>query len=123
MSFDDDKFWNEVAGKLRKRKGLCPLTPEEAEGAFDDAPAAPSSKDQIDSIVEMVTSGELTSWEPVSDCDWEDDAAIVEIGEQTRSMFRNQGDEDPESERAEKELEDKLLSDDESAEDETGLAD
>jgi hypothetical protein len=122
MSSDDDKFWNELAGKLRKTKGLGPLTPEEAEAAFDDAPPALSSMDQIDSIVEMVTSGELTSWEPVSDCDWEDDAAIAEIGEQTRSMFRNQGEEDPDSERAEKELEDQLLSDDESAEDETGLA-
>jgi hypothetical protein len=39
MKSEADNFWDDVVGKIRKAKGLCPLTPAEADAAFDDAPA------------------------------------------------------------------------------------
>ncbi len=59
MNSEDDKLWDEVASKLRKVKGLCPLTPEDAAAAFDQAPDAPLSEKQLNSIVESVTSSDL----------------------------------------------------------------
>lgn len=123
MSSDADKFWDEVAGKLRRLKGLCPPTPEEAEAAFDSAPDMPLSEAEIDSIAESVISGELTSWDPVPSQDWDDDPAVAQVGEEARQLFRNEGEEDPEADRVEKELENELLNDDEPKKDETGLAD
>ena len=35
MSPDADSFWKNVAGKLRKKKGFCPPTPEEADEAVN----------------------------------------------------------------------------------------
>jgi hypothetical protein len=122
MSSDDDRFWDDVAGKLRKAKGLCPPTPEEAEAAFDEAPEIPLSDDQIDSIVESVTSGEVTPWDPAPDTGWDDNPA-QEIGEQVLAVFRNQGGDDPDGDRAESELERELLDDDDPEEDQTGLGD
>jgi hypothetical protein len=119
MNSDPDKFWNDVAGKLRKAKGLCPLTPTEAEAAFDDAPEVPLSAGEIDAIVESVTSGDPASWEPVSTPDWEADPATDDIAEQALQLHRNKGDEDPETDRIEQELEEELLNDDEPEEDET----
>ena len=47
MNSDADKIWNRAIGKLRRQKGYSPLTPEEAEAAYEAAlatlvgPAAP----------------------------------------------------------------------------------
>ena len=65
MISDDDKFWHDVAGKLRKAKGLCPPSPDEADAAFDEAKEIPLSDDQIKSIVESVTSGDMGAIAPV----------------------------------------------------------
>ena len=46
--------WNEIAGKLRKKKGFCPLTPEEAEAAYNAAPDVPLTEDRIALIVRAV---------------------------------------------------------------------
>ncbi len=47
-----DELWNEVAPKLRKLKGLCPLTPEEAQKAYDEAEPVPMSEERIQEIVD-----------------------------------------------------------------------
>ena len=117
MSFDADKFWENVAGKLRKKKGLCPLTPEDAEKAYNEAPEVPLSPELINSMVESITSGELTSWDLISDEEWNDDPAFAEVEEDALAVCRNQGEEDPETKQAEQDLEDELLNDDESEED------
>jgi hypothetical protein len=118
MSSDADRFWEDLAGKLRKRKGLCPLTPEEAEQAYAEAPEVPLSPDLIESMVESIVSGEAPpSWEPVSDEDGDDDPIFAEIEEEALALFRNQGDMDPNTEQAEKSLEEELLNDDASEDD------
>ena len=53
-----DKFWDDAVGKIRKAKGLSPLTPEEADAAFDAAPEVPMSADEIASIADAVTSAQ-----------------------------------------------------------------
>jgi hypothetical protein len=55
MSVEDDKFWDEVAGDLRKKRGL--LTPEEAQAAYDAAPEEPLSEDRAKEIVHYAVSG------------------------------------------------------------------
>jgi formylglycine-generating enzyme required for sulfatase activity len=69
MSSDADKHWDEVAGELRRLKGLGPLTAEEAEAEFDAAPEVPLSDEQIRSIVDLVTSGALPPSGPGLDAD------------------------------------------------------
>lgn len=121
MTSDDDKFWNDVAGKLRKLKGLCPPTPEEAETAFAEAPDMPLSDEQVNLIVKSVTSGTQGSGEAVPDGEWCDDPSLDGIDEETMQLFRNKGDQDAETEQIENALEQELLSD-EAEEDESGTA-
>ena len=122
MKSDADEFWDAVAGILRKLKGLCPLTPEEADAAFDDAPEIAMTKDEIASIVDAVTSGELASWEPIPKDDWELDTTYQEVNESVLEVFRHEGDADAEADAAEQELEDGMLNDNETKEDEDGMA-
>ena len=119
MSSDADRFWEDLAGALRKKKGLCPLTPEEAEKAYDEAPEIPLSPDLIESMVESIVAGaSLSSWEPHSDEVWDDDPAFDEIEEEALALYRSQGDGDPRVEEAEKALEEELLNDDATEDDE-----
>ena len=122
MSDDADKFWDQVAGKLRKVKGLCPLSPEEAEAAFHAAPEIPLSPGEVDSIVDAVTSGELVSWDPVPDDDGETDPSFGEVDEQVLQVFRHEGEDDAEADQEEQNLENELLNENDPKEDEDGLA-
>lgn len=121
MSSDADKYWHEIAGKLRKKKGLGPLTPSEAEAAFDAAPEIPLSDDQIQSITDSVSSGELTTWEPTPNLDWTNEVNLEEVEEGVGQLFRNEGDRDPKTDKAEEELRQELLDDDESEDDADGV--
>lgn len=122
MKSDADKFWDDVGSKLRKLKGLCPLTPEEADTAFDDAPEMPMTEDEIASIVDAVTSGELVSWEPLPQEDWERDSTYQDVDESVLEVFRHEGDADPEADATEQKLEDEMLNDHKIKKDEDGLA-
>lgn len=53
----EDRWEREMWEALRKKKGFGPLTPEEAEAAYNVAPDIPLSEDQINSIVRAATSG------------------------------------------------------------------
>ena len=119
MNSDADKLWDDLAGKLRKKQGFCPLTPEEAEAAFNDAPAEPLSADRINSIVESATSREQDSWTPDDDDDWDGDSALDEAAEGKYQLYRNEGEITPETDKKEEDLRRKMLSDDEPEEDET----
>ncbi len=64
-------------------------------------------------MVESIVAGEaFPSWEPVSDEDWGADPAFDEIEEEALALFRSQGDVDPDTEQAEKTLEEERLNDD-----------
>jgi hypothetical protein len=57
MNSDADKIWDRAIGKLRRKKGFSPLTPEEAKAAYEAAPAVPLSAARIDEIVKAATGG------------------------------------------------------------------
>lgn len=56
MNNDAEQRADEMIHKLRKLKGFCPMTPQEADAAFDASPAVPMSAEEISNIVAFVTS-------------------------------------------------------------------
>lgn len=58
MSRDAEKRADEMTHKLRKLKGLCPMSPEEADAAFDAAPSVPIPPVKVRSIIDSVKSWE-----------------------------------------------------------------
>jgi len=52
---DIENSWQENSDKLRRFKGLCPLTPEEAEQDLKKIPKEDISEYEINSIVESIT--------------------------------------------------------------------
>lgn len=116
---DPDKRFNELIQKLRKVNGLCPMTNEEAEAAFDAAPADPMTKDKIRSIVESVVSGELANWDSISDPVFDSELDVSEVEQGVGFIHRNAGEGDEAADATEDELRDELLSD--SDEEQTGM--
>lgn len=51
----DDEF-DDLMRRYRKWKGYAPLTAAEADKAFDEAESLPISDEEIDALVERVTS-------------------------------------------------------------------
>lgn len=85
------------------------------------APAEPLSPDKIRSIVESVTSGELTSWAPVPELQWTEEINLEDVEKDALQLFRNKGEDNDETDQAEAELRDELLTDDDESEDKNGL--
>jgi hypothetical protein len=120
MSQDAEKNTAEMIAKLRKLKGIAPMTPEEADTAYDDAPAEPLSQDRIRSIVESVASGELASWEPLPDLGWTSELNLEEVEEDAMQLYRNKGEGDEASD-VEDELRRELLDDGDESEESHGM--
>lgn len=105
--------WNEVAEKLRRALGLCPPTPDEADRAIREAGEIPMSRDEISSIVQSATSGELppTIFHP--DDSW---TAEIDTGHMAEDsmvvMNRNRGDDDEEVDKQIDQLRREALQDD-----------
>jgi hypothetical protein len=110
MSSEADRIWDQCAGRLRKKKGFCPLTPEEAAAAYASAPIEPLSEERIDSIVRAATSGDASTDEP--EAEWQEDGDLADVTDQAHQLCRNKGD-DSDTDQDEKDLEDELLKDDE----------
>lgn len=121
MSTNPEKRAEEALQKLRKLKGYCPLTPEEADAEFDAAPADPISKDEINSIVESIMSSEMASWEPVPDLGWTEGLDLDEVENDSLVLHRNEGEGDDEANAAEDSLREELLDDGDDTEDEDGM--
>jgi hypothetical protein len=111
MSTDADKVWDLVANKLRKKKGLCPPTPEEAAEAFKNTKAIPLTDEEMAAIVEKMVSEEspIQTTEPSTLQNRK--PLNQEINAECAAMFRNEGEGDEETERLEAELEQELLND------------
>jgi hypothetical protein len=60
MNSDADKSWDRAIGKLRRKKGFDPLTPEQAQAAYDAAPAVPLSAARISEIAKFATGAEVS---------------------------------------------------------------
>ena len=121
MSTNSDKRTEEMLNKLRKLKGFCQLTPEEADAEYEAAPTEPLSDDEIASIVESVISGELASWEPVPDLDWADELNLNEVESDAPQLYRNKGEGDDDATAAEDSLREELLDNGNDTEDEDGM--
>lgn len=118
MSHDAEKRAEEMIHKLRKLKGFCPMTPEEADAGYEAAPADPISDDEIDSMIEFVTSGGNASWEPKPDLGWTHTVNLEDV-EDALQLHRNKGEDDGDTTEEDR-LREEMLSDDEE-EDENGV--
>lgn len=110
MTSEADKFWDEIAPKYRKLKGFCPMTPDEADIAFDSAPAEPMSPDEIDRIIDAVVTGQTLKWEPES-TEWSPDVDLELVEEDMLAVYREEGEADPETDAIEDEMRKKMLED------------
>ena len=119
MTSEADRFWNDIAPKYRAVRGLCPMTPEEADAEYDDAPAIPISKSEIQSMMDAAISGQSPSWKPESQ-DWTPDSDLESVEDEMLAMYREEGETDPVTDALEDELRKRMLSD-ESTEEQDGL--
>jgi hypothetical protein len=114
---DAERYWDERAEQLRRFMGFCPLTPQEAEEALKKMPTPRKpSRDEIDSIVESVCSGELPDLDDPPAAEWSPDNAYDEIDSEA-VLFRNEGPTDEKGDQIEKELLEELLNDEQSEDD------
>lgn len=116
MSHDAEKRAEEAIKKLRKLKGFCPMTPEEADAAYDAAPADLISDDEIASLIDFVTSGGKASWEPKLDLGWTHEENTSEVEDDALQLHRNLGEDDGDTTEEDK-LREEMLSDDEEEDD------
>ena len=117
---DAERLWNERLQKLRKFKGLRPLTPEEAEKELSKFTHRAASPDEIDAIVEAVVRGELLEGESRQQVDWSPECDYAEIDREA-VLFRNEGEENAAADALEEELLEELLDDDDSKNDGDGV--
>ena len=116
MNSDADRFWGEIAPQYRKLKGLCPMTYEEADAAFDDAPEISMSDDEVQEIVDAVVRDETADGESGS-AEWSPDSSLRSVEEDLLAVFREEGETDPDTDAKEEELRKRMLSDEASGED------
>lgn len=64
MSHDREQRAEDALRRLRKLKGFGPLTPAEADTAYDAAPEEPLSDEEIEGMLAFVLSEGQASWEP-----------------------------------------------------------
>lgn len=119
MNSEADRFWKDIAPKYRAHHGLCPMTPEEADAGFDDAPAIPISDSEIKAMVDAATSGSLPAWTPDL-VRWQPDAYTQYVREDMLAMFREEGEASEETDAIEEELRKRMLND-ERPEEQDGL--
>lgn len=119
MTSDADSFWDEIAPKYRKIKGYCPMTPEEADAAYDAAPEIPMSPEEIERIVDAVVTGEPPDFDPKVP-EWSPEAELADVEEDMLAVFREEGEADPETDAKEEELRKRMLND-ETTDEQDGL--
>lgn len=114
MSEDPDRLWERLAPKYQNYRGLCPMTPDEAEAAYDAATNTPLSSRTIRKMVEKITGQPLDDDEAEGPMAWQDSKEVGELC----AMYREEGEPDPNTDEVEAELRKQMLDD----EDEDGLS-
>ncbi len=111
MTKEADRFWQEVEKGLARKTGFASLTPEQAEKQYDELPEATLSDSEINSIIEEVTSGELTDWtpRPVDAPPLDADSEVIE--DDVYQLNRNAGEGDAETDELLNELRRKAFED------------
>ena len=112
MSSDADKVFDLVANKLRKKKGLCPPTPEEAAQAFKKAKPLPVTDEERASIVDAMLSEETPLRVREQEEPWAGKPLDQEIEADCLAICRNPGEGDEETDRLEAKIEQELLEED-----------
>jgi hypothetical protein len=125
MSNEADKFWDDYSKDLRRKKGYCPLTPEEAQTELDSLPDRPLTRDEleeIDEVVDSVTSGEARAWTPTPEFGAFEDVDTESIAEDVLQLNKNAGEGDEQTDELLRKLRREALTEDENGEaDENGL--
>jgi hypothetical protein len=112
MNSDADKEFDLIANKLRKKKGLCPPTPDEAAKAFKKARPIPISDEERDSIVDAMLSGQNRIHHVEPSEPWRSTPLDQEIDADCEAICRNPGEEDEETKQLEADIAEKLLAED-----------
>lgn len=89
MPSQDDRFWGDVAGKIRRALFLRPLTKKEAEQEYEAADAMPLSDGEIDSIVESVVNGAVNVTAADAQPEWLSDSDCQDLESQVLQLNRN----------------------------------
>lgn len=97
MSHETDKWWKQVARGLARHAGCAPMTPDEAQKEFESLPDVKLPDQQIESIIERVTSGEMTDWTPLTPKFDLSEFDCQAIQEDVWQLNRNEGDADAET--------------------------
>ena len=112
MSSDADKVFDLIANKLRKKKGLCPPTPEEAAEAYKKAKAIPVTKEEHEAIVDAMLSEQTQRHDSEQTESWRGAPLDQEIDSECLAIYRNPGEDDEETTRLEAKIDQELLADD-----------
>jgi len=111
MTNEADKFWQEVEKDLARKAGFAPLAAEQADREYNELPEATLPDSEIDSIINKVTSGELTDWTPmpVDEPPLDVDSEVIE--DDVYQLNRNAGEGDAETDELLNDLRRKALED------------
>jgi hypothetical protein len=110
-----DKWWDDAVQKLRRVKGLCPLSIEDADAELKKAKRVPLSEKLVDSILNRVVSGQPIKEIESPTMPWVEDELDAEFEEELLQLNRNAGEEDEETAKRLRELREQLLNDDDNA--------
>lgn len=113
-----DKWWDDAVQKLRRMKGLCSLTREEAEAELKKVKRVPISESKIDAMVKRIVSGQVNDEEPAT-APWCELQVDEELESELLQLNRHGGEENEETTKHLNELREKLLNDDDDDENTT----
>lgn len=111
MNPESEKFWRRIAKGLARRTGHAPMTPEEAQKEFESLPDEKLPDDQIEDIIDRVTTGEFTDWTPATPEFDMPELDCQAIEEDVLQLNRNEGQADAETDKLLDELRRKALED------------
>lgn len=87
MTSDADDIWDAALGRLRRKQGYVPLTPAEADAAYDEASALPLPPGRIEEIVKAVTAGAAGGRNEATPSEWGDWSRGFPLREMRRLQF------------------------------------
>lgn len=109
---NSDKWLNDALENLRRTKGLCPLTRQQADMELKKAKRIPMSNEEVHSLASRIASGQVEHKEEVVQQPWMELEVDEEFAGEVLQLSRNAGEEDPETTQKLEELREELLSDD-----------
>lgn len=109
---NSDKWLNDALQNLRRAKGLCPLTREQADAELKKAKRIPMSNEEIRSLASRIASGRLEQEEEETiEKPWGDYEVDEELAGEILQLNRNAGEDDPETAQKLEDLREELLRD------------